>query len=271
MPLQPEALRVALTYRDQTAALRARIVRFVEARWRSMSSWRDADIDRFVAAVLPIVEGGQRTIAALTDAYLAALETAVTGAAVAPVGINPRTVTSLALRGVEGRDLYHRAGVTVWTALDRGTPLPAATQQGMQRAVSIATTTLQLAKTHTSRSIIAENANVAGYRRVLEGPKTCALCAVASTQRYHSEELMPIHGGCDCGVAPIFGDTDPGRIIDPDRLEGIRDELSGRFGVPGDRINKAAELRQYVVVNDHGEIGPVLGVRGQNFTGPDDL
>lgn len=271
MPLSPESRRVVLTYRDQTAALRARIVRYVEANWRRLSSWRDADIDRFVQTVLPVVEGGQRTIAALTDGYLAALESSVTGATVRPVGISPRSTTTLALRGIEGAEMYRRAGVTVWAALDRGVPLPAATEQGLQRALSLATTTLQLAKTHTSQAVLAQNENVAGYRRVLEGPETCGLCAVASTQRYRSEELMPIHGGCDCGVAPIFGDTDPGRVIDPDRLQGIREELSGRFGVPGDRINRADELRRYVVVNQHGELGPVLGVRGQQFTGPDDI
>jgi hypothetical protein len=271
VPLQPDALRVVLTYRDQTAALQARIVRYIETTWGRMGSWRDQDIDRFVSLVLPIVEGGQRTIAALTDAYLAAVLGRMTGSTVAPVGINPRTVTSSALRGVEGRDLFHRVGVTVWTALSEGDSLPLATDKGLQRALSLATTNLQLAKTHTSRWVLETHDDVVGYRRVLEGPTSCGLCAVASTQRYRQGELMPIHGGCDCGVAPIVGDTDPGRVIDPDGLAGIREQLSDRFGVTGDRINRADDLRSRVVVNEHGEIGPVLGVRGQNFTGPDDF
>jgi hypothetical protein len=38
-----------------------------------------------------------------------------------------------------------------------------------------------------------------------------------------------------------------------------------------DRGARAIDYRQILVTNDHGEIGPVLGFKGQRFTGPDDI
>lgn len=265
MPISAEQRQVVLAYRSQTTALRSRIVRFIDAAWGRLSDWRDADIDRFVSSIVPVVEGAQLTMANLTDAYLAAY------LGTAPVGVSRSSVSTEALRGVPAHEIYHRAGVTVWHALSNGSTLTDAVSQGLNRATSLATTTLQLSKTHTSQAVLGQTDGVVGYRRVLEGSKTCGLCAVAATQRYHVGELMPIHGGCDCGVAPIFGERDPGRVIDPDSLEGIRGELSERFGVTPDRINRADELRGFVVVQQHGELGPVLAVRGQEFTGPSDI
>lgn len=268
MAVDPAVRRVILNHQAQTEALRARIVRFIEATWGSLRSWRDADIDRFVAAVAPVVEGGQRLTANLTDAYLAAVAAATLDTPIRPRGIDPRSVTTEALRGIGTAEMWQRVGVTVWTALSRGASLPDAVDQGLTRAISLATTNLQLAKTHTSRSILSADPGVVGYRRVLEGVGSCGLCAVASTQRYHDGDLMPIHPGCDCSVAPIYGTADPGRVIDPDALSDIRETLEVRFGV---ETNRAEDLRDQLVVHEHGEIGPVLAVRGQTFTGPSDI
>jgi hypothetical protein len=67
---------------------------------------------------------------------------------------------------------------------------------------------------------------------------------------------MPIHDRCACDVEPLFGETDPGQIINPDLL---------------DRINSAQDSGTDFVVEDHGELGPVLAVAGQHFDGPDDI
>jgi hypothetical protein len=246
MALDPELRRIILAHQTRTEALRARIVRFIERTWGSLRSWRDDDIDRFVAAVLPTVEGGQRLTANLTDAYLAAIEAATFDTPVRPRGVNPDTVTTEALRGIPAAELWHRVGVTVWTALSRGVPLDQAVAQGERRALDLAVTGLQLAKTHTSQAILSNDPRVTGYRRVLEGRGSCGLCVAVSTRRYHREDLMPIHPGCDCSVAPIYEDADPG----------------GRL---------VADLSQLVVTHEHGEIGPVLAVRGQHFTGPSDI
>lgn len=274
MPADPATLAVINRYVDQNAALRERVISFVERAWGSLDSWRDADIDRFVRAVVPVIEAGQVQTAALTDAYLAAVESTITGLPVRPVGIPANLVVDEAVRGVTTDVVYSRTGPTVWTALSQGAPVSVAVEKGLQRAVSMATTDLQLAKTHASRHVISKKDGVAGYRRVLEGAKSCGLCIVASTQRYHRDRLLPIHGGCDCGVLPIYGDRDPGQVIDPGTLSGVHDRISERFGSFTDTArggDGVPAYRDVLVAHEHSEIGPILAVKGQNFTGPNDL
>lgn len=272
MAVDPQVRRVVLGYRSQVDQLRARTTRFVTAAWGSLDDYRDAEIDRFAQLVAPVVEGAQVRVAALTDAYLAAYETAVYGGRVAPLGV-PRDA-AVALRGVDTVEVYRRPGVTVWTALSDGESFAGAVRKGLLRAEGLASTDVQLAKTHTSRRVLGSKGNVVGYRRVLEGGHSCGLCIVASTQRYRSEDLMPIHGGCSCSVQPIYGDRDPGQVIDPERLAGVHDAIAERFGAfdEGARdINDITSYRDVLVTHDHGELGPILGVRGQDFTGPTDV
>jgi hypothetical protein len=48
---------------------------------------------------------------------------------------------------------------------------------------------------------------------------------------------------------------------------------AGPFAGPGstDSTHAFDLKRVRVVINDHGEYGPVLGVEGQHFLGPDDI
>jgi hypothetical protein len=266
MPVDPQVLTVVTAYSDRVAAIRQRVVAYVERVWGGLGSWDEADIERFVAAVVPVVSGGQLQTAALTDAYLAAVETAVLGTPARPVGVTPATVSEEALRGVPAVEVYRRPGVTVWTALKNGAEFTAAVQAGLRRATGLAATDLQLAKTHTARRVLSGKDNVVGHRRVLKGSKSCALCIVASTQRYRKADLQPCHPGCDCGVLPIYADRDPGQVIDPDRLDGVHQAIEQRFGVSDASGKRAVDYRKALVTHEHGEIGPVLSVRGQKFT-----
>ena len=254
-----------------TAEVRARVIRFIIATWGSLTAHRDADIDRFVAAVVPVIEGGQLQVATLTDAHLAVLEGAALGTTVGPVGVSVAQVRNL--RGVPTAEVYQRAGRTVWTALANDVPYPQAVQQGLQRATTMAETDLQLAETHTARRVLSGKANVVGYRRVLTGSESCGVCAIASTQRYRKDRLMPIHDRCDCKVRPIYGDRDPGRVIDPTTLANVKADLAERFGSAySDRNRKGlTTLKRLVVTHEHGEIGPVLAKRGDRWTGPSDI
>jgi hypothetical protein len=268
------ALNVITTYGDRAAAVRQRVLSYIQRVWGSLDSWRAADIDRFVNAVVPVVTGGQQQIAALTDAYLAAVESAITGVPVRPVGVPAALVTDEAIRGVAAADVYRRAGPTVWSSLSRGDTLTWAVRQGLNRALSMGATDLQLARTHASHHILTRKNTVRGYRRVLTGSKSCGLCIVAATQRYHRSQLLPIHPGCSCGVVPIYGDTDPGQVIDPDTLEGVHQAIADRFGAASEGARGGGGIPNYrdvLVTHDHGELGPVLAVRGQHFDGPNDI
>lgn len=281
MAVDPQVARIVTAYGDRVAAVRAAVVAYVERAWGSLDSWREPDIDRFVAAVLPVVSAGQVQTASLTDAYLAMLESAVLGGRVRPIGVSPVLVADDALRGVPASEVYRRPGITVWTALSEGVPLRSAVERGLRRATGLAATDLQLAKTHTARRVLESKDHVVGHRRALKGARSCGLCIVAATQRYRKSELQPIHGGCDCGVIPIYADADPGQVIDPDTLGGVHALIAERFGafnsgarkIPGvkDPSGKPLQYRDVLVTHEHGELGPILGIRGQKFTGPSDI
>jgi hypothetical protein len=250
--------RVFRAYQRQVIAVRSRTDAAVARAWRALPDYREEDIKHFAAAVVPVVTGGQRLVAALTDAHLAHLEEAVLRDPVRPVGI-PAAVTSIsAIRGVDAREVYRRPGLTVWSALSRGARFPDAVAAGLSRARGLAATDIQLAKTHTARYVLASKPHVVGYRRVAEAD-ACAVCAVAASETYSSDDLLPIHANCDCGVEPIYADADPGELEQPDP-----EDTEERFG------SKDAD-EEDVVVHEHGELGPVLAVRGQDFTGPDDF
>ena len=155
---------------------------------------------------------------------------------------------------------------------------------GGARARILAQTDVQLARRQASLFARRANDNVVGYIRVLTGAENCGLCYVASTQRYNKNNLNPIHPGCDCGELPIYGDTDPGQVIDQYNLDRIHEAFETRFGVddPGARdlgIGKFVEYKDgvrqadfsLVSIRDHGELGPVLTRRNEKFTTLEDI
>ena len=265
----PALVAVVGNYSAGLADLRATVVAEVQRSWLALSSWRDADVAAWIAEVVALVEAGQSQTVAATAAYLEQSAVLVTGSAV-PAPLDFTAYTIEALRGVAAAEVYRRPAVTTYTALANGAPLDAAVELGRQRAGDLAATDLQLAKTHASRDTITRDPRVTGWRRVLEGSKSCALCIVASTQRYHREALMPVHAGCGCSVAPIYGSKDPGQIIDPGTLDEVHARIAERFGasdagaraIPGE----ALQYRDALVVHEHGELGAVLADAAHDFT-----
>lgn len=264
-----DIVRIVDAYMATTAAVRARVIAYVEATWRNLGNYRDADIARFTAAVIPVVQAGQRTVASLTDAYLGSVAREVLGNG-KPVGVARTDITGLRA-GVTPTEVYNRTGVVVWRALQDGVPFREAVKRGEARAVDLAATDVQLAKRKAAQTAMAGDHRVVGYRRVLEGAHNCGLCIVASTQRYHKGDLLPIHPACDCGVLPIYGRRNIGQIIDEQSLEGVHAAIQERFGVSDAGARAPIDYRKVLLTQEHGELGPVLTVKGQNFTGPNDL
>jgi hypothetical protein len=141
-----------------------------------------------------------------------------------------------------------------------------ALERSIAREIQLIETDLMLAARDAEQQAM-DKLEVTRYRRVLRpelsqsGP--CGLCIVASDQVYKIADLMPIHNRCKCLTMPIVGNVDPGKSIN-------RDDLKRIYAAAG---STAAEdlKRTRVQVNEHGELGPVLTVRGQKFRGPEDL
>lgn len=165
-----------------------------------------------------------------------------------------------------------------------------AIEHGLERAQKLAATDLQLAKQHAALHVMGHQTNVTGYRRVLEGAYSCGLCIVVSTRRYHKSELLPIHPGCDCGIEPIVGQSGPvvasmardadGRLVPVGQLPDVHQRIAETFGRDSAAARaigaagssgKPINYRDVIITHDHGELGPVLAVRGQSFTGPTDI
>ncbi|GGX26996.1 hypothetical protein [Streptomyces chryseus] len=237
--------------------------------WTDLGSWRGEDVARFQRTALPAMLAGQRQIASLTTSYLETLYREITDET-QRAELDFDRVTGRALRDVDPADVYERPFKEVWAALGKGEPFDVALDRGGHRLQTLAKTDLQLARTHTVREVSGDQDGVEYTVRELQGEYDCALCMIASTQRYHKRNLQPIHPGCDCLVKTVASDYDPGQVIDEDRLERIHELVEDALG-KADRGGRAVDYRKIIIARDHGEIGPVLGYRGQRFTGPDDI
>lgn len=262
-----EALQAALTerYDALSTSLRDRVISFVLDAFDSLGGYRDADAAAFVEQVLPTVLAAQAQMGQITDAYLSTMIADMMGGAAAPAGVK----LDEALRGVDPAEVYTRPFVTTWTALSKGKAFTQAVAEGRTRLLSITETDMQLARTHAAQQSM-RRAGAQFYRRRLTGTKNCALCTIASTQRYRVENLMPIHPGCDCKVEPLVGNRDPGQIIDEATLKAAHAAVAKGVGA-SDAGGRAPDYRDVIITRQHGEYGPLLAVRRQNFTGPDDI
>jgi hypothetical protein len=216
--------------------------------WDSLEDHRDERVDRFAQQAAAMVTGGQRQAAELEQAFQARLASAMRDERVRPAGVNPDNVIGAAARGVDPREVYRRPGKEVWSALSAGAEVRDAIGRGRRRAVSNATTDVQLARRHMARRVLASDQRVVGYRRVLRGD-ACELCAGAADELYATDELMPIHPGCDCDIAAVHDDADPTDAIDGQRQQARAD----------------------VQVREHGELGPTLAHADHQFTDAGDL
>lgn len=287
---QPEL--VVATYLTLMDQVRRALAGYLGLQWSALTSYRDLDASRFVDAIVPVVEASQRQAATLTEQYLGQVYGALTDDLPDLVGAGDLPSE---LRGVPAEELYQRPFKTIWRELSEGESLESAVEEGKRRLDNIAATDVTLAARLTSQETLQRLPKVVGYRRVLTGAENCGLCVVASTQRYHKADLLPIHPGCDCVVSPIVGDRDPGQVVNSamlrdgagstvdgegntvyrgedaidvgELLEPVHDAIKKTFG-KADRGGREIDYRKIMTVHRHGELGPVLSVKGHKFTGP---
>ena len=242
-------------YDSQVHAIRQQITAFGQAYWDSLPHYRASAVEDMIQAITPRVTAGQLRIADLTRAYLAQCARELGWKVVLPPIDQDEIIRA---RGVDPRIVYRRPAVDVYTALAAGKPLPQAAAEGRLRLTQLIGGDMQLAKVHASRqSMRGYPAEGQFYRRVLTGRENCALCVVASTQRYYRDDLMPIHPGCDCGVQPLPPGQAVNQVIDEDLLEQVHQITADRLGV-SDRGGRNPDYRKLLTVSEHGEYGPTL-------------
>lgn len=281
-----------LAIRDTSAGL-------VEDAWDAYADLDDRSAARFVDAAAQITTAAQQQTAALAAGYLEAND--------AVLGRASRIVPTLPpiRNGIPAHEVYQRSIVEARTIVGRGGNVDRALSAGRARAMSTARTDVILANRGAVSAGKAGRSHVVGYRRVLTG-KSCALCATASTQRYKIADLQPIHASCDCDVAEIYGNADPGLVINQDLLADLKatardggrpDYWNGPYlvdergritvakteylrGPDGKRLLTDAGTPQRIkvpgdpvraVTRQHGELGEVLTDSRHAFTAADDV
>lgn len=266
---EPSGTQVAFDFSRIFAALRASIVQQLFAVWFGMNDYRDSDLNSYLELALPLVQAGQETSAVATTTYLQ-MQLESMGAGSDDIELpDMLLVTGESTRGVPPEIVYSRPFQEVWTALANGHDLLTAIEYGANRLRQLVETDIQLTHTKTSRELLMRRNDILTFRRVPTGTFTCALCLVASTQRYRKFDLMPIHPGCDCRVAPVVGES-PSQVVDRDLLEQIHTAIEDQFGFSA-RDARGLDYRKIVVTREHGEYGPLLARAGDRFTGPAEL
>jgi hypothetical protein len=108
---------------------------------------------------------------------------------------------------------------SMWKSLGAGVVFAEALAAARSDVGRQATTDLAFAQAATMARLAADVDGVEGYRRVLAGDG-CEFCVEAADEIYSSDDLMPIHVGCNCSVAPVVGHSDPGATMNDSTLEG---------------------------------------------------
>ena len=256
------------------AEVRKRTADYASLLWKAQPGFRDEDVENFTRRMVPAVQAAQVRAAALTSSYLAK----ATGEKPVPV-VRAKVVGG---RGVDPIEVYTRPAVTVRTQLSKGSSYTEAAAAGLARLQSVAAMDLQMSRARQSHSSL-RGSQFQFYARVLTGSENCALCTIASTQRYRRGSLMPIHPGCDCGVEPLPRGAFPNQVIDQNLLDRTHEQIALKVGA-SDRgarnlgLGKEtasgkpiSDFTDLIVSHDHGEFGPTLAWRADHFTGPANL
>lgn len=212
------AAQIDAAYRAQRLRLSATVAAATAAAWAHSHADRAETLRR----VIELVTVGQAHTVRLVDAYMAAKTQQAIGSG-ALKHLDPARYTTEALRGLPADVVYSRPFGAYGAFRNDGDDVARAIEAAQASVTKLARTDMQLAQTHSARDWMAEDENVYGWRRVLNGDTNCALCTAASTRIYYRNNLAPIHENCDCTVEPLYGEH-PGGLSVPNAAVRVVDD-----------------------------------------------
>lgn len=216
------------------------VQRMIAQVWWNLPDWHSPD--QFLEQALDIIEGGQIQVGMLTNSYLEATASQIGGTPVVPVTLDTDAVTNLR-QGVTMAEAYQRPFHQLWWKQSQGMEFPDALRWGLDRAQAMVSLDIQLARTHATAVVLQEMDGVQRYQRVLSGAENCKLCVTAAKNVYKVSRLMPIHAHCDCTVMPVVDGHPP---------------KANRINAKRDSLTPDEDRKGPVMVEDHGELGPIL-------------
>lgn len=262
------AATAAAVYVDQSAAaadsVKAAAVATAAGAWAGFSAWYDtAAVTDLAEQIADLSLSGQTSIVGLFSEYVAQVTAMLRGDRLVTV---PRVPARPIRSGVDPVSVHSRPAAVFRETYALLGDEQAAIERAIGRAAQLMETDAMLAARAAQMEAMRE-LEVTHYRRVLRpelsesGP--CGLCVVAADQVYKIGDLLPLHGQCKCQTVEVTDALDVGKRLNREDLDKIYAAAGG---------TTAADLKRVrVTINEHGELGPVLSVRGQKFTGPDDL
>jgi hypothetical protein len=260
-PVGRRAERLLDRHARTRRGLARRLARLLGRMWDRLDPYDGEQVAAFARQASQAVTTAQGLSATATEVYLRAVLRELD----APLPRARLVELPDTIRPVDLDEVYQRPARQVRYLESTGVDGDKARTRGRARLVVTADDDLNLAEREASRQVLtAAGPRVTGWRRVLRpelsqsGP--CGLCVAASDRTYSVSELLPIHGRCKCVPMPITADHDPGASINAADLRRIYAAAGG---------TDAARLKRVrVQVHEHGELGPVLRVAGDDFRGP---
>lgn len=243
---------------DRTLVLLSRL-------WGQVTNHADpAQLTVFARRAATVIRSAETGTGWLTEAYLRQVLRQL--GIVVPAGTLVKMPGQLRV-DVAMAAVLQRPSETVRYLESTGVAPVEAQARGGERLAVMAQMNVQLAQRLASRQVLVDLDKVTGWRRIihpeLSSTGVCGLCIAAADRIYKRGDLLPIHARCRCTVMPIVGALDPGKHINVVDLDQV-------YAAAGS--NRAAQLKAVkFTVHEHGELGPILAVRGQQFRGVDDV
>lgn len=203
----PDAL--SLAYHAATKAVIADTKQVVVNNWRNLmlNGLDQTAIQVFTDATAPPAISMQMSVSNLTSAFFANRtgKKPVTPQTSNVLGRNasPETRQDAAQRWAA---TYARPFIQARSLVKGGMSLEDAVNRTAARIALMVATDAQMSKLRQAHQSL-RHYGMSEYKRVNHPEDsesgTCALCLLASTQVYYTEDLMPIHTGCQCDVDMI--------------------------------------------------------------------
>lgn len=210
------ATREALAHKAQIARIKAQANTAFKIVWDNLEGYNKENLPQLVASAVPISQAAQRQTVDITNALVARRLKRQ------PLTLDHRQFTGQRVRGgVTPEEVYSRPLKRHWHMLKQGATWEEAQASGLAVASASLASDVMLSMRATVAGLQLREPGAWGYQRV-PGGNACDFCILASTQRYYTGELEPLHVGCGCGIDVITATDDPGQVINSDRLDAIK-------------------------------------------------
>lgn len=230
-------------YQSELKRVRAAVASNVASAWQSLPNYYDEQIPGFLERVVPVVQAGQTRAISLTSAYSARR------LGVTPVGIDTAGIIANVRKGATPAQVYARPFVTMRASIkDLG--VDGAIAKGASRLQSTADMDVAMASRDAlsplTQAFTSGGSGVVAWQRVAD-PGCCDFCQMLDGVHTGPQEPQPLHNRCGCTAEPITSDR-----------------FSFTSVISGAVVGS-------VLVQEHGELGPLITDKHDSFTSFADL